>query len=197
MSNTASPCVFLDRDGVINQEVFYPHTGEWEGPLHPRDLVLCEGVISALKRLQEANLPSILVSNQAAFAKGKVPLEDLTAVHKRLIEILTKENIVFRDYYYSYTHPEGVVPGFSGPSLERKPGAYFLFLSAARHNLDLQRSWMLGDRDTDILCGQNAGAQTILIANPHAGEKAGQTRPHYKAPDLSGAVDIILDKVST
>lgn len=187
--------MFLDRDGVINEDVFYPRTGEWEAPLAPCDLVLRPGVLPALRRLQALGFMLVLVSNQAAFAKGKVPLADLMAVHDRFANILTDAGIAFTEFCYSYSHPSGVVPGFSGPSLERKPGIYFPIAVAARHDLALERSWMVGDRDTDILCGRNAGVTTILVANPRAGEHAGKIDPDFRATDLMEAVDIIARHV--
>jgi D-glycero-D-manno-heptose 1,7-bisphosphate phosphatase len=193
--NTAAaarrPAVFLDRDGVINEDVFYPETGEWEAPMHPDDLVLCPGVLPALARLAATGSALILVSNQAAHAKGKVALEQLIAVDERLRGLLAEAGIGFADFCYSYSHPQGTVPGFSGPSLERKPGAYFLLVSAARHRLDLARSWMIGDRDSDIECGRAAGTRTILIANPHAGDKAGSSRPDYRCADLATAAGVL------
>jgi D-glycero-D-manno-heptose 1,7-bisphosphate phosphatase len=190
------PAIFLDRDGVINEDVFYPETGEWEAPLSPADLVLRPGVLPALTRLAGFGAALVLVSNQAAHAKGKVALEQLIAVDARLRAMLGEAGIGFTDVCYSYSHPNGVVPGFSGPSLERKPSPYFLLVSAARHHFDLARSWMIGDRDTDIECGRAAGTRTILIANLHAGEKAGASAPDFRCADLAEAAEVIEGSVS-
>jgi D-glycero-D-manno-heptose 1,7-bisphosphate phosphatase len=185
------PAVFLDRDGVINEDVFYPETGEWEAPLRPEDLVLRAGVLPALARLSGLGFALVLVSNQAAFAKGKIALESLIAVDRQLRELLAGAGIGFTDFCYSYSHPQGVVPGFSGPSLERKPSPYLLLVAAARHRLDPVRSWMIGDRDSDIECGQAAGTRTILIANPRAGSKAGASCPDFRCADLAEAAGVI------
>ena len=193
---TLLPAVFLDRDGVINEDVFYPETGEWEAPLRPEDLVLRPGVLPALQRLAASGFVLVLVSNQAAHAKGKVPLEALMAVDARLRAILAAAGIAFAEFCYSYSHPDGVVPGFSGASLERKPSPYFLLVAAARHGLDLAKSWMIGDRDTDIGCGQAAGTRTILVDNPRAGAKAGEAAPDFRCADLPAAVARILGAAS-
>jgi D-glycero-D-manno-heptose 1,7-bisphosphate phosphatase len=191
------PAVFLDRDGVINEDVFYPETGEWEAPLRPEDLVLRPGVLPALQRLAESGFVLVLVSNQAAHAKGKVPLEALMAVDARLRALLAEADIGFAEFCYSYGHPDGVMPGFSGPSLERKPSPYFLLVAAARHGLDLAASWMVGDRDTDIRCGQAAGTRTILVANPHAGGNVGAAAPDYRCEGLPEAAEIIAGSSRT
>ncbi|HRQ81903.1 MAG TPA: HAD-IIIA family hydrolase [Azospirillaceae bacterium] len=184
------PAVFLDRDGVLNEDVFYPHTGEWEAPLAPEDMRLRPGVAAALARLDEAGYALALVSNQAGYAKGKTSLEALWATHRRLLALLAP--IAFADCRYSFSHPDGLVPGFSGPSVDRKPSPYPLLVAAAQHGFDLTRSWMVGDRDTDIVCGRAAGVHTVQVANPHAGDKAGSAVPDYRVADLAAAADVIL-----
>src|SRR5215470_17804278 len=139
---------FLDRDGVINEDVFYPATGEWEAPMRPEDVVLRPGAIEGLVRLKALGHALILVSNQGAYAKGKAPLAALWQVHLRLVALLGAHDLAFDDCFYSYTHPDGSVPHVSGASLERKPSPYFLLVAAARHDIDLARSWMIGDRDS-------------------------------------------------
>lgn len=185
------PAVFLDRDGVINEEVFYPAFGEWEAPMSPDDLVLKPGAIEALNELYGLGYALILVSNQAAFAKGKTSLRSLWAVHEHFVSLVEKRGVRFLDYQYSFSHPDGVVFGFSGVSAERKPSPYLLLIAQAKHDLDLGRSWMIGDRDTDIECGRAAGVATIRVTESHAGEKAGASKPTCLAADLREAAAII------
>lgn len=157
--------IFLDRDGVITKEVYYHQWGEWEAPMEARDVDFLPGSVEALSQLQALGRPMFLLSNQAAHAKGKIPLKNLLEVAGQVSCLLTDAGIVFADEFYSYSHPDGCVPGFSGPSLERKPGTYFPLLAAARYDLDLNACWLIGDRETDIICGQKAGMKTILIRN--------------------------------
>lgn len=170
---------FLDRDGVITEDVFYPETGEWEAAMRPEDVVLRSGAVAGLARLKVLGYPLILVSNQGAHAKGKATLAALWRVHLRVVELLGEHGLAFDDCFYSYTHPNGVVPHFSGPSLERKPGPYFLLVAAVRHDLDLARSWMIGDRDSDIACGRAAGRGRSWCATSGRRGRAGRapTRP--------------------
>ena len=184
--------VFLDRDGVLSEEVFYARTGRWEAPLAPEDLGLCKGAGSALRRLAGAGYPLFIVSNQGAFARGNTTLAVLWAVHRRLVGLFALEGVHFEDCLYSFSHPEGVVPYFSGHSLERKPGPYLLLVAAARYDIDTKRSWMVGDQDTDMACGLAAGARTILVQNPHAGARASASSPDFRAGDLGEAAAVIL-----
>ena len=162
------PAVFLDRDGVLVEEIFYSQTGEWEAPLRPEDVQLIPGAAAAARRLAGAGYALVLISNQAAYAKGKTDLRSLWLAHERFVELLASEGVRFDAVFYSYGHPDGVVPYFSGPSLDRKPGPYNLFIAAAQLDLDLARSWMIGDRETDVACARAAGVRGILVKNPHA-----------------------------
>ncbi len=162
------PAVFLDRDGVLVEEIYYPHTREREAPLAPKDVRLIPGATGAVKRLAAAGFALIVISNQGAHAKGKASLRVLWLVHKRFLALLEEDGAKVDDALYSYSHPNGVVPHFSGPSLDRKPSPYNLFIATARHNLDLTRSWMVGDRETDVACAQAAGTRAILVDNSHA-----------------------------
>ncbi len=183
--------VFLDRDGVLSEEIYYQRTGRWEAPLGPEDLALRPGVPAALWRLATLGYELFLVSNQGAYARGNATLEALWAVHDKLVGLLAAEGIRFKDCYYAFGHPEGVVPYFSGASLARKPGPYFLLVAAARYGIDMPHSWMVGDQDTDMACGSAAGVRTVLVANPHAGDRAAASRPDFRAGDLGEAAAII------
>jgi D-glycero-D-manno-heptose 1,7-bisphosphate phosphatase len=108
------------------------------------------------------------------------------------VRLLAAEGVKLDGVYYAYGHPEGVEPHFSGPSLDRKPNPYNLFVAAAQLDLDLKRSWMVGDRDTDVACAQAADVKAILIENPRA--EPGPTRPDVEARDLGEAVSHIVGR---
>ena len=187
-----APAVFLDRDGVLSEEVFFPATGRFEAPMVPEALALRPGAGAAVRRLAEAGFPLFLVSNQGAYARGHTTLAALWAVHRRFLELLAAEGAGFTDCFYAFGHPEGVVRHFSGVSLARKPSPYFLLVAGARHGLDLGRSWMVGDQATDVACGQAAGVRTILVDNPHSGDRTLGARPDFRAADIAAAAALIL-----
>jgi len=186
------PAVFLDRDGVINELVLNPGTGEYEPPHSADNLVLFPDAIRSLSDLQDAGFDLFLVSNQPDYAKGKTTLEQIQAVHERFDQILKSEGILFRDYYYCYHHPNGIVPEYSFACECRKPKPYFLLKAARDFGIDLTVSWMIGDRDTDIACGDAAGTRTILIENSHSSGSRGLSNPDFTAENLKDAVRIIL-----
>lgn len=189
-----SRAVFIDRDGVLNPLVYNLQTGEYESPNHPEDFSVYPGIISPLHELMKKGYLLFLISNQPSYAKGKTSLEDLKAVHALLDEYLRDQQIYFREYFYCYHHPEGRVPEVSGVCECRKPKPYFLKKAALAYGLNLTECWMIGDQDSDVYCGQNAGVRTIQIANPHAGAKRGKAQPDFKAANLAEAVRILLDQ---
>jgi D-glycero-D-manno-heptose 1,7-bisphosphate phosphatase len=183
--------IFLDRDGVLVEEIYYPRTGEREAPLAPEDVRLLPGVAAALRRLAEASYALVVISNQGGYAKGKTSLRALWLAHERFLELLAAEGANIDGSYYSYGHPDGTVPHFSGASLDRKPGPYNIFVAAAQLDLDRHGSWMIGDRETDVACARAAGLRPILLAP--RGTASGDDVELIRAPDLPAAVKLILE----
>jgi len=189
-----SAAVFLDRDGVINRNVLNPLTGAWEAPLTVNDFVLSPNALSSLRALQKAGYLLFIVSNQPNYAKAKVSLQTLESIHNRLLEFLNNGKVEFSAFYYCLHHPHGVVPEYSGPCCCRKPSPFFLLQARDEFYLDLECSWMVGDRDTDIKCGQTAGVHTIQVFNKEEGVSTHSQNAHaeFQADDLEAAVTIIL-----
>lgn len=184
--------VFLDRDGVINKLVFNSQTKEYEPPHSPEDFKFFEFTIDSLKLLFTNGFKLILVSNQPDFAKGKTSLENLKSVHSYFERELEKNAIFFSSFNYCYHHPQGIMEDFSFDCECRKPKTYFIDKSTIEFNIDLNNSWLIGDRDSDILCGKNSGLNTILILNPESANFTGNTNPDFVANNLREAVELIV-----
>jgi D-glycero-D-manno-heptose 1,7-bisphosphate phosphatase len=183
---------FLDRDGVITKNVRYERWGETEAPMCPEDIKLIPDAVSALTALQDARYELFIVSNQGAYAKGKTTLESLIGTARHVDELLRGSGVRIRESYYSFTHPDGMVEGFSGPSAERKPSPYFLRIAAAAYGIDLSMSWMIGDRDTDVMCGRSAGCRTARILEPGEEIACARCKPDITAHSLHEAAAVIL-----
>ena len=184
--------VFLDRDGVINHNVYYADTGEWESPRKVADFALMEGVLAALASLQRAEFLLFVVSNQPSFAKGKTSLNDLRAIHIQMERLLSASGIQLSEAYYCFHHPRGTVPELAGPCECRKPSPHFLLAAARDYGIELPDSWMIGDRDTDIECGHAAGVQTIQVEGDHPSPAPRRAAPKFKAAALPDAAAVIL-----
>jgi D-glycero-D-manno-heptose 1,7-bisphosphate phosphatase len=188
--------VFLDRDGVLNQEVGYIRRVE--------DLQLISGVAQAVRQLNDWGLFCCLVSNQSGPARGYYPAAHVEALHQRLCQLLYTEAAAHLDalYYCPFLSPPegGTAPHYSCWSTWRKPNTGMLVAAAWEHDLDLGRSFMVGDKATDVDLAHNAGCTGILVQTGYGdrvlqGTYQHHTQPDWVAPDLAGAVAWIGDQV--
>lgn len=123
----------------------------------PAGVELIPGATAALKRLMKANFRLIMVTNQAGIGRGYFTETDMKAVNDRLLALLHSEGVDFDKIYHA---PEA--PGQS--SRGRKPSPQFLLDASQEFGIDLARSFMIGDKRSDLECGWNAGvAQSILV----------------------------------
>ena len=188
-----SKAVFLDRDGVINRLVYNPNTNEYEAPQSSKELELFEWSIKAMELLYKKEYGLFLVSNQPDYAKGKTTLENLKEVHDKLHKYFINNGLIFKEYFYCYHHPEGVIPEYSIKCKCRKPNPFYVLKAIKNYHIDINESWFIGDRDSDILCGQASGLKTVLIKNEHSKSKSSQSNPDFKAGNLMDAVQIIIN----
>lgn len=184
--------VFLDRDGVLTENVFNPATSAYESAHHLADLALCANIVAPLRALTEAGFSLFIVSNQPSYAKGKTTLEAIQSIATETETLLRQQGVTFRATYYCYHHPQGIVPGYSGGCSCRKPEPFFLLQAARDYGIDLARSWMVGDRCSDVECGQRAGCSTVLITHPQSRGYQGYCSPTHAADDLASAAATIL-----
>ena len=188
------PAAFLDRDGTLNELVPDP-SGSAESPLRPVDVRLVEGAAVAARALARAGFALVCVSNQPAAAKGKVSVEQLHAVHERVLELLSEEGVHLDAFRLCLHHPQAVVPELAGVCACRKPAPGMLLDAAEELNLDLASSWMLGDTDSDVIAGHAAGCRAVLIEHPGSAHKrAAEPRPDRVASSLADGVAQLLDR---
>jgi D-glycero-D-manno-heptose 1,7-bisphosphate phosphatase len=185
--------VFVDRDGTLNALVADPVSGAPESPLRVDDVELIPRAAAAVRRLNVAGWPVVGVTNQPAAAKGTASLAELAAVQARVVELAARDGADFEDFRICWHHPSGIVPALSLDCDCRKPKPGMLLEAALADQLDLSASWMIGDSDADVLAGQAAGAQTILLEYPpSAHRRAGDVTPTAAMPDLDAAVSWFL-----
>ena len=186
--------LFLDRDGVLNELAFYPSSGEWEGPRTLDDLVMIDGNAEPLQRFLEAGWLLFIVTNQPSYAKGKTTIEDTHAVHDAVVARL---GVPVTRSYLCFHHPEAIVPGLRIACGCRKPGAQSLRDAAREFDVDLAASWMIGDQDSDLLCGRAAGCRVALIENPRTGDKRGEVEPDLRVRDLAELAESLLSSLDS
>lgn len=183
--------LFLDRDGTIDHLVHYPSSNEYEAPRSIEDVVFIDGAFEALRQAMNAGWRLFVITNQPSAAKGKVPLVSLVAVQEYIVSELRAAGVAISQAFQCYHHPEAVIPDLRGPCACRKPSPHFLLEAARLHVLDLARSWMIGDQDTDLECGRAAGCRVALVEYPFSGNKRGGVQPDLRCPTLIDTISAI------
>ncbi len=159
-------CIFLDRDGVLNQEIGnYVYT--------KADFKIEKGVPEALKILKAAGFLLIVITNQSGIAKGLYTKSEVLECH----QILQKECDNSIDDIYFCPHHED----FDTASLLKKPSSLMIEKAIAKYNIDPAKSWMVGDQPRDITAGKNAGLKTIFISKTGNEPLAEANRPSLLA----------------
>ena len=174
------PAVFLDRDGTINED---------RGYLGDPDLVrILPGVVEALSLLQENEWPLIVVSNQSGIGRGYYGLSDMQAVQARVEAELKSFGIVFEGFYFCPHTPDDHCNC-------RKPEPGLLLQAASEMSINLKASWMIGDKLSDVLAGQRAGCQSIMIGTSQYSQNLPPEvfETILLKPDLLAAADYIVN----
>ncbi len=156
--------VFLDRDGVINAYVYNSEFGTVDSPAHPEEFSLLPGSGQAIAELNRMGLPVIVVSNQPGVAKRKFTPALLTAITEKMHAETRNAGGHLDAVYYCLHHPEGLLPDYRIDCDCRKPRPGLLLQAANELDLDLAKSYMVGDGIMDILAGTRAGATTIFVS---------------------------------
>lgn len=188
---TQRPAIFLDRDGTLIEHVHLLH--------RPHDLTLIPGVSDALHRINDSDYLALLVTNQPVVARNLVDLRGLRLIHNRLEQMLGEQGSYLDDIRYCPHHPDAGYPE-ENPALKiacdcRKPKVGMIEALAQQYNVDLQRSWMVGDSSTDVQTGKNAGLRTVLVRTGVAGtDDKYQVKADYLCADVGEAVNFILNQ---
>jgi len=187
--------VFLDRDGTINEEVGYLRDLD--------NLRLISGAAAAIKRFHEAGLKVVLVTNQSGVARGYFPESLVHDAHERLDQMLRKEGARIDAVYYCPHHPTAGNSRYTMVCDCRKPGTGLIDQAARDLDIDVKRSYVVGDKWSDVELGQRAGAHSILVQSGFAPDDPGNVRaeqvsdPDFIAQTILEAADWIVRQVKT
>lgn len=163
-------CIFLDRDGVINRDrVDYVYGEE--------RLEILPGVVDAITSLKRSGYRIIIITNQSGISKGLYTRTDMHVTHD-LIQKACKNQI--DDIYYAPGHPS------TSETLSRKPDSLMFERAIAKHNIDIRLSWMIGDKERDLIPAKKLGVKTIQV------DYDDSKMADYHARDLADAVEVIF-----
>ncbi|MGD9873939.1 MAG: D-glycero-alpha-D-manno-heptose-1,7-bisphosphate 7-phosphatase [Kiritimatiellia bacterium] len=191
--------VFIDRDGVLNEMVYDETHGTMDSPRRPEQVAMIRGAGRFLQAVRNMGYFSVVVTNQPGIAKGTLTLAELDAVNARLAELLETEGSRWDALKYCPHHPDG---GFS-PRREyvmkcecRKPRPGMIIEAAKELDIDLKKSWMIGDGLTDVQAGHAAGCTTILVTQLKIDQverffHTDGREPDFICRNLAEALDVI------
>ncbi len=166
--------IFVDRDGVLVEDIVYPYQIE--------DFKLIPSAIEGLKLLKEYKL--FIITNQSGIGRGYYTLKDFENFNNHLLKELKKHNIKIQKTYYCPHKPEDNCGC-------RKPKIKFLKDAEKEFKINLKKSFVIGDKKSDIEMGRNAGCRTILVLTGHGKKEKDDVTADYVAKDLLDAAEWI------
>jgi D-glycero-D-manno-heptose 1,7-bisphosphate phosphatase len=184
--------VFLDRDGTVNEEVGYLDDLS--------KLRLIPGTGSAIRRLNKAGFTVVLVTNQSGVARGYFPESLVDEAHARLRELLKSDGARIDAVYYCPHHPKEGNSHYTVDCDCRKPRTGLIDRAVKELAIDIKRSFMVGDKWSDVELAQRAGVRAVLVTSGFAPDDPGNKRPErvhdpdFTAPDLMAAAEWIIGR---
>jgi len=175
--------VFLDRDGTIVEDIGYLNS--------PEQIKFISGSIQAIKMLNDAGYEVIVITNQAGVAKGLVTEDMLQTIDKIIQKNILNGGGHLTAFYYCPHHPEHGVYPYRQICECRKPHTGLIKRATRDHDLDLSKSFMIGDKGSDIEAGKRAGTKTVLVMTGKT-EKDLKEKPDHEANNLLEAVKWVL-----
>lgn len=177
--------IFLDRDGVINEEVSYLSNLD--------DFRFIDGTVEALKILKSLGYLLIVITNQAGVARGYFTEETLQQIHRKMKQALEDNNVPLDDIFYCPHHPD-----FTGICECRKPLPGMILRAAEKYDIILDQSYMVGDTLGDIKTGYNAKCKTVLVMTGYGREevkKISKIKPNLICENLLDFAENLKSKL--
>jgi D-glycero-D-manno-heptose 1,7-bisphosphate phosphatase len=181
------PAIFLDRDGTLNTEVDFLH--------RPEDVDLTPGAAGAIARLNTLNIPVIVVTNQSGIGRGIFGWAEYESVMAEIDKILKQSTAYLTDAFACPFHESAVGDYYHKNHPDRKPNPGMIFKAAEKHDIDLEQSWVIGDKEIDLEAGRRAGCRTALVLTGY-GKKANTKNADLVAKNLAEAIKKILESQS-
>jgi D-glycero-D-manno-heptose 1,7-bisphosphate phosphatase len=190
MSGNPQSAIFIDRDGTLNEDIGYVSS--------PDQLTLYPWAAEAVRLINKAELKAIVITNQSGIARGIYTEETLNAIHQKMIEELAMQGAKLDGVYYCPHHPKIGDSPYRIDCGCRKPKTGMLDRAAREHDIDLSRSFVIGDKASDINLALNAGARAALVMTGYGRDTQAHPdlfpcEPTFVAETLLDAVRLILD----
>jgi len=196
-----SRAVFLDRDGVLNDLVYNKEEEQISSPVRASQLRVFPFAGPSVKRMkEELGYKVIVISNQPGVAKRQFTLVELERMNRKVRSALAKTGTSFDAEYYCLHHPNALISKYRMECECRKPKPGMILQAAREHDIDLGKSFFVGDALIDVKCGRSAGCKTILVGHTatfltQMMEKEKAT-PDYIVASLKEVPDLIAGLLS-
>jgi D-glycero-D-manno-heptose 1,7-bisphosphate phosphatase len=186
----SSRAIFVDRDGTLNEDIGYVSS--------PDRLVLYPWAAEAVRLINTSGAKAIIITNQSGIARGMYTEDDLGKIHSRMIEELSRGGARIDAVYYCPHHPEVGDARYRVACDCRKPRTGMVNAASREHNIDLARSFIIGDKASDIELAERAGAGGALVMTGYGRETLAHPdrwpcKPTIIGENLLDAVKQILD----
>ena len=184
-------CIFFDRDGTINKHKGLIYRVD--------DMELEETAGEAVRKVNQSRFITGIITNQPVIARGLCEVEDVEEIHRKMTTLLGRDGAYFDFISYCPHHPDkgypGEKPAYKIPCKCRKPEIGMITKAEKAMNIDLSRSWLIGDTTRDIQTAKNAGIRSILVKTGEAGmDKAFVAEPDMVCDDVLSAVEFVLNQ---
>jgi D-glycero-D-manno-heptose 1,7-bisphosphate phosphatase len=183
--------VFLDRDGTINEDVGYPNRFS--------QINIFPYSFEAVRKINKAGFLAVILTNQSGVGRGFITEEELQVIHQKIEAAFAKHKAYFDGIYYCPHYPLSSVPLYRKDCSCRKPDAGLAFQAASELNIDLESSYMIGDKVEDMLFGGNIKASPILVLTGFGQKSLSELKqrgvqPAFVAQNLLEAINWILKR---
>ena len=192
--NKKRSAVFLDRDGTLIEDIGYLKD--------EKDLKLIEGASESIRNLNKHNIPAILVTNQSGVARGYFTEDTVKHINQALSSMLKQDNAYLDGIYYCPHHIKGSVEKYTKVCSCRKPNPDLIQQAVEDFkDMDISKSYVIGDKAIDIELARNAGCKGILVKTGYGSKVIDGTydrfiKPDYIAQDINDAVNWILQDLN-
>ena len=186
----SSRAIFIDRDGTLNEDIGYVSS--------PNQLRLYPWAAEAVRLINNSGRKAIVITNQSGIAREMYTEDTLARIHSRMLNDLAREGARIDAVYYCPHHPAVGIPTYRVACACRKPRTGMLDAASLEHGIDLERSFVIGDKASDIELAENAGALGVLVLTGYGSETLAHPnrwpcKPSIIAENLLDAVKRILD----
>jgi histidinol-phosphate phosphatase family protein len=170
--------IFLDRDGTLIEDAGYPND--------PEQVKLVPDAVEAMQSFINAGFLLVVISNQSGIGRGKIKPEEAEQVHQRFVDLFQQKGITFSGVYYCPHAPEENCGC-------RKPAPGLILQAAQELTIELEHSFIIGDKLSDVKTGHNAGMKGIMFRD-HPSNKGKGIQPEFQSNDWQPIVEWILNR---